>query len=85
MGESRIPGEVRAANQEKVEAAKRKLLSDETYANLAETFAALADSNRAKITYSLIEQELCVISPAWWAYLSQQYLSTFESCAPSDW
>jgi len=27
---------------------------------LAETFGALADSNRAKIVYSLLEQELCV-------------------------
>ena len=47
-------------DQEKVEEAKRRLLDDEVYANLAETFAALADSNRAKIIYSLIEQELCV-------------------------
>ncbi len=47
-------------DQEKVEEAKRRLLDDEVYTNLAETFAALADSNRAKIIYSLIEQELCV-------------------------
>ena len=47
-------------DQEKVEEAKRRLLDDEVYTNLAETFAALADSNRAKIIYSLIKQELCV-------------------------
>lgn len=37
----------------------RSLLSDETYYDLAETFRALADSNRAKIVYSLLGQELC--------------------------
>ena len=52
--------EIRSVDQEKVEEAKRRLLDDEVYTNLAETFAALADSNRAKIIYSLIEQELCV-------------------------
>ncbi len=52
--------EIRSVDQEKVEETKRRLLDDEVYTNLAETFAALADSNRAKIIYSLIEQELCV-------------------------
>jgi len=35
-------------------------LDDEVYAHVAETFGALADSNRAKIVYSLMDQELCV-------------------------
>jgi DNA-binding transcriptional ArsR family regulator len=52
--------EIRSVDQEKVKEAKRRLLDDEVYTNLAETFAALADSNRAKIIYSLTEQELCV-------------------------
>ena len=45
---------------EKVAEARRRLLDDRAYASLAETFGALADSNRAKIVYSLLEQELCV-------------------------
>lgn len=52
--------EVRAVNQEKVDETKQRLLGDDVYTSLAETFAALADSNRAKIIYSLIGQELCV-------------------------
>jgi len=51
---------IHAVDQEKVDETKRKLLDDQVYAGLAETFAALADSNRAKIIYSLIGQELCV-------------------------
>jgi len=42
------------------EKGKEAPLDDQVYAGLAETFAALADSNRAKIIYSLIGQELCV-------------------------
>lgn len=52
--------EVRAVDEEKVASTKKRLLPDEVYANLAETFGALADSNRAKIIYSLVGQELCV-------------------------
>ncbi len=52
--------EIRSVHQEKVAETKKRLLDDEVYANLAETFAALADSNRSKIIYSLIGQELCV-------------------------
>ncbi len=52
--------EIRVVDQEKVAETKQRLLDDEVYANLAETFAALADSNRAKIIYSLVGQELCV-------------------------
>lgn len=52
--------EIWGIDKEKVAQAKEKLLSDETYAEVAETFGALADSNRAKILYSLVEQELCV-------------------------
>ncbi|HEY81889.1 MAG TPA: helix-turn-helix transcriptional regulator [Dehalococcoidia bacterium] len=52
--------EAHAVDQERVAATKKKLLDDAVYTSLAETFAALADSNRTKIIYSLIGQELCV-------------------------
>ncbi len=40
--------------------ARGRLLDDEVYTRVAETFGALADSNRAKIVFSLALQELCV-------------------------
>jgi DNA-binding transcriptional ArsR family regulator len=52
--------EVRSVDKEKVQLSRTRLLSDEVYAGLAETFGALADSNRAKIIYTLMEHELCV-------------------------
>lgn len=45
---------------QKVADTRERLLDDQIYANLVETFSALSDSNRAKIIYSLIGQELCV-------------------------
>lgn len=45
---------------EQVEQTCRRLYDDEVYTELAETFGALADSNRAKIVHSLQGQELCV-------------------------
>lgn len=39
---------------------KPQLPDDEVYTQLAETFGALADSNRAKILHSLRGRELCV-------------------------
>lgn len=39
---------------------KSRLPGDEVYTELAETFGALADSNRAKIVHSLRGRELCV-------------------------
>ncbi len=56
--------EVRSSDQRKVAAAKAKLLGDDTYASVAETFSALGDSNRSKIVYSLLDQELCVCDMA---------------------
>ncbi len=52
--------DVHEVHPEKVQEAKNKLLSDEMYASLAQTFSALGDSNRAKIIYSLMDGELCV-------------------------
>ena len=47
-------------DRERVARTRERLLDDAVYATLAETFGALADSNRAKIVYSLVDQELCV-------------------------
>ncbi len=52
--------EGRIVEPEKVSAARETLLKEETYADLAETFRALGDSNRAKIIYTLLQQEMCV-------------------------
>lgn len=51
---------VRAIDPRRVEQARRRLLSDETYVDLAETFRALADSTRAKIVHALADEPLCV-------------------------
>lgn len=51
---------VRGVHPDRVEQARRRLLDDETYVDLAETFRALADSTRAKIVHALGDQPLCV-------------------------
>src|SRR4051812_18217627 len=51
--------EVRCVNPEGVLAGRAALLPAEEYRSLAATFAALADPSRAKIVYSLLDQELC--------------------------
>ena len=45
---------------EAVEATRRSMMDDEEFAGLAETFAGLADSNRVKILFALMERDLCV-------------------------
>ena len=45
---------------EAVAEAKEALLSDAELADLADTFSALADSNRMKILFALATTELCV-------------------------
>jgi len=67
--------EIQAVHQDRVDEAKKKLLDDQIYANLAETFSALADSNRAKIIYSLVEQELCVCDIACVVGISESAVS----------
>jgi DNA-binding transcriptional ArsR family regulator len=52
--------EVRMVDPERVDQGRGLLLDDDVYFELAETFRALADSSRAKIVYSLLQQELCV-------------------------
>jgi DNA-binding transcriptional ArsR family regulator len=67
--------EVHAVDPAKVKKTREKLLDDQVYASLAETFGALADSNRAKIIYSLAEQELCVCDIACVVGISESAVS----------
>ena len=50
---------VHYADSARVARGRAFLLPDETYANIAEIFRALADATRAKIVYSLLQQDLC--------------------------
>lgn len=50
---------VSGANQTRVTIGRQKMLEDNVYFDIAETFRALADSTRAKVIYSLLHQELC--------------------------
>ncbi|MEE9286286.1 MAG: metalloregulator ArsR/SmtB family transcription factor [Dehalococcoidia bacterium] len=52
--------EVRAVHPETVQQARRGLVADRVYDQLAATFSALSDPSRAKIISSLIGRELCV-------------------------
>lgn len=52
--------EVQTVDEQKVTRTKERLPSDEVFTIMAETLGALADSNRAKILHSLLDQELCV-------------------------
>ena len=47
-------------NETKVEKIKSELLKDETMLELAEVFKVISDKNRAKILFSLEDNELCV-------------------------
>src|SRR5579859_1344545 len=50
---------VRCVHPEAVTAARRLLSEDQSYAQLADLFAALSDATRAKIVHLLANQELC--------------------------
>lgn len=50
---------VTGADHERVMRGRAAMLDDDTYFAVAETFRALADGTRAKIVYSLLQQELC--------------------------
>jgi DNA-binding transcriptional ArsR family regulator len=52
--------QVRQVDAEKVAQGQALLLEDDGYATIAETFRALADTNRSKIVHTLLQQELCV-------------------------
>jgi len=51
---------VRQVNPDNVAQGKALLLPDAAYIETAEVFRALADTSRAKIVFSLLQQELCV-------------------------
>ncbi|HLF76763.1 MAG TPA: metalloregulator ArsR/SmtB family transcription factor [Dehalococcoidia bacterium] len=51
---------VRQIDAEKVQQGRALLLGDEVYSSTAEMFRALGDTSRAKIVFSLLQQELCV-------------------------
>ena len=51
---------VRQVDVEKVQQGRALLLGDDVYGATAETFKALGDPSRAKIVFSLLQQELCV-------------------------
>ena len=51
---------VRQVDPEKVQQGRALLLSDDIYVDAAEIFRALGDTSRAKIVFSLLQQELCV-------------------------
>jgi DNA-binding transcriptional ArsR family regulator len=51
--------EVRCVHPESVQVGRDALLANAEYLALASTFQALADPTRAKIVYSLLNQELC--------------------------
>ena len=67
--------EAHAVDRARVERTRERLLDDQVYASLAETFGALADSNRAKIIYSLLGQELCVCDIACVVGISESAVS----------
>jgi DNA-binding transcriptional ArsR family regulator len=52
--------DVRQVDAAKVQQGRALLLGDEIYGGTAEIFRALGDTSRAKIVYSLLQQELCV-------------------------
>lgn len=64
-----------AVDEEKVTEAMRRLPPDETLLVLSETFGALADSNRAKILHSLLDNELCVCDIACVVGISESAIS----------
>ena len=66
---------VRQIDTEKIEQGRALLLDDETYASTAEMFRALGDASRAKIVFSLLQQELCVCDLAAVCELSESATS----------
>lgn len=52
--------EEQGVHPESISLARAALISDEELTDLAETFSALADSNRMKLLFALATTELCV-------------------------
>ncbi len=55
-----VERDVHAVHPERIRRAQNRLLSDESYGDLADTFRALADSTRAKIVHLLADQAMRV-------------------------
>ncbi len=51
---------VRQVDTARVSLGRALLLDDDIYIDVAEIFRALGDTSRAKIVFSLLQQELCV-------------------------
>jgi DNA-binding transcriptional ArsR family regulator len=66
---------VRQVDLEKVAQGRALLLPGEAYAAAADIFRALGDPSRAKIVYSLLQQELCVCDLAAVCELSESATS----------
>jgi DNA-binding transcriptional ArsR family regulator len=58
-----------------IQGARAALVSDEVLADLAETFSALADSNRMKILFALATTDLCVCDLASVVGISESAIS----------
>ena len=71
LNECEIPG----VHPEAIQAARIALIPDEELTDLAETFSALADSNRMKILFALAATELCVCDLASLVEVSQSAIS----------
>ena len=67
--------EVRCVHPESVRAGRDSLLPDADYRALADTFQALADPTRAKIVYSVLNQELCTCDLAAIVNISESAVS----------
>lgn len=67
--------EVRCVHPQSVHRGRALLLPGDEYKALAETFQALADPSRARIIYSLLNQELCTCDLAAIAGISESAVS----------
>ena len=67
--------EEQGIHPEAIQAARAALIPDEVLADLAETFSALADSNRMKILFALATEELCVCDLACVVGVSESAIS----------
>ena len=67
--------DVRGADPARVQRGRQLLLDDEIYLRLAEIFRTLADSSRARIVHSLLNQELCTCDLAAITCLSEPAVS----------
>ena len=63
------------AGAERIALGRSILLEDASYAEIAETFRALADRTRTKLVYSLLQQELCTGELAAVAGVSESVVS----------